>query len=90
MNTTKIDSLTGWIIISGVLLAAAQFQSTEQLAALFAYLILIGVIMANHTGVFSGLTNLIGSTGQPGGGASAISSNNPPTSNNPPKSNPTA
>ena len=42
---STIQQYGAWIIIATVLLGAAQFDSTSQLAATFAYLILVAAIL---------------------------------------------
>jgi hypothetical protein len=54
--------LAAWIVIIIFLLVLANFESTEQLAAAFAYLILVAVIFAQGQAALDGLTNFINSS----------------------------
>ena len=58
----KIDSgqppIIAMVIIAVALVTMAQFQSTERLAAAFAWLIFVAVLLANGQEAFKNLTNI--------------------------------
>lgn len=67
------------VILAVVLMGLAQFGSTEKLAAAFAWLIFVAVLMADGAGAFDNATNFINVLNP-----SAAGLNNPGTPYQPP------
>lgn len=54
---TKFPPVIPMVVIATVLIAGAQFGSTEKLSAAFAWLIFVSVAMADGSGAFDTLTS---------------------------------
>lgn len=65
-----------WIVIATALVLGAQFGSTEKLAAAFAWLIFVAIMLANGQQAMENLSNIIGgttgSTASGGGGGKLL------------------
>jgi hypothetical protein len=64
-NYNPITQYGAWIVLGVVLLGAAQFDTTAQLAAGFAYLILVAAILWYGENAIANIQHLLGNT--PGG-----------------------
>jgi len=71
---TDFPPAVAWVAITLALAAMVQFQSTEKLAAAFAWLIFVAVLLANGPQAFDNISTMVGGTsvtptGGSGGGS---------------------
>jgi hypothetical protein len=62
-NYSQITQYGAWIVLAVVLTGAAQFDSTSQLAAAFAYLILVAAALWYGPNALKNIGGLAGSSG---------------------------
>jgi hypothetical protein len=67
-NYNPITQYGAWIVLGVVLLGAAQFDTTAQLAAGFAYLILVAAILWYGQSALTNIKSLSGNTPKASGG----------------------
>jgi hypothetical protein len=67
-NYNPITQYGAWIVLGVVLLGAAQFDTTAQLAAGFAYLILVAAILWYGQNALTNIKSLGGNTPKASGG----------------------
>lgn len=61
---TKFPPIIPMVVIGTVLITMAQFGSTERLAAAFAWLIFVAVLLADSGGAFTALSQRLKPTGE--------------------------
>jgi len=61
-NYSAITKYGAWIVLAVALTGAAQFDTTSQLAAAFAYLILVAALLWYGPTAFTNINKLIGGT----------------------------
>lgn len=66
---TNFPPAVAWLVIAITLVSMAQFGSTERLAAAFAWLVFVAILLANGTQAFTNLSSMVGANTSTGGGS---------------------